>query len=1025
MFATILNTSLRNRVLVLALALVLVAVGLYQAGRLPVDVLPDLTRPTVAVQVEAAGLAAEDVETQVSYPLETALSGLPGITRLRSVSSAGISIVYAEFDWEADLYRSRQLVAERLDAARSQLPTGLAPRIGPPTSLMGEILLVALQGEGVSPQALRDHAEWTLRPALLAVPGVAQVLAIGGEIRQYEVQPDPQRLRQLGVTLTELETALRGHGQNLGAGLVESGGREVSLRSVSRPFDFEALNQVAIAQRGAAVIRVGQVADLAVGHRYPRGMAGANGHPAVIVAIQKQPGVDTLALTTALEARLATLDAGLPKGATRLTVFRQADFIRHSVGNVLDALRDGAVIVAIILFVFLLSGRATLIALTAIPLSVLAAILALQALGLSINTMTLGGLAIAVGELVDDAVVGVENVVRRLRAQRLTGLALVRAVGLATLEVRSGILYATLLIVLVFAPLFALGGVEGRLFAPLGIAYIAAILASLVVAITVTPVLCVLAFGDAARLPVEPRWLARLKAFYLRLLERALGRAKLMLVAVAAILVLTAVLALQLPRAFLPPFNEGTLTVNLIAAPGIALTESDRLGRIAEKQILEVPEVTAVGRRTGRAEADEHAEGVHYSELDVSLREGGRSRREIAADIRNRLSALPAAVSIGQPISHRLDHLLSGVRAPLVVKVIGDDLPTLRRLASEVQALLAKLPGLTDVLVEPQVDTPQFDVRIDARAAAEAGVAPARAQAALAVLVNGEILSQIVEGESRHALVLRLPEAGRQPEALKSLLIDGTAGPVPLSWIASLSTSAAPNQILREHLRRRVAVTAFPADHGFEQSAAEARELLAGLSLPPGYVLSLEGQAASADEATRRIGALALLSLLLMAAVLHARYGSLPLTLIILGNVPLALVGGVLALSITGTPLSIASLVGFVTLAGIAARNGILKISHYLTLARDEGEVFGTALVLRGSAERLTPVVMTALIAALSLMPLMLDGAAPGKEILHPVALVIFGGLLSSTLLDSFLTPLLFLRHGRTATEAAAVWAEP
>ncbi|WP_295682554.1 efflux RND transporter permease subunit, partial [uncultured Nevskia sp.] len=620
---------------------------------------------------------------------------------------------------------------------------------------------------------------------------------------------------------------------------------------------------------------------------------------------------------------------------------------------------------------------------------------------------------------VDDAVVGVENVVRRLRAQRLTGLALVRAVGLATLEVRSGILYATLLIVLVFVPLFALGGVEGRLFAPLGIAYIAAILASLVVAITVTPVLCVLAFGDVARLPVEPRWLSRLKAFYLRLLERALGRAKLMLAVVAIILVLTTVLALQLPRAFLPPFNEGTLTVNLIAAPGIALTESDRLGRIAENQILEVPEVTAVGRRTGRAEADEHAEGVHYSELDVSLREGGRSRREIAADIRTRLSALPVAVSIGQPISHRLDHLLSGVRAPLVVKVIGDDLPTLRRLAAEVQVLLAKLPGLTDVLIEPQVDTPQFDVRIDARAAAEAGVAPARAQAALAVLVNGETLSQIVEGESRHALVLRLPEAARQPEALKSLLIDGTAGPVPLGWIASLSNSTAPNQILREHLRRRVAVTAFPADHGFEQSAADAREQLAGLSLPPGYVLSLEGQAASADEATRRIGALALLSLLLMAAVLHARYGSLPLTLIILGNVPLALVGGVLALKLTGTPLSIASLVGFVTLAGIAARNGILKISHYLALARDEGEAFGTALVLRGSAERLTPVLMTALIAALSLMPLMLDGAAPGKEILHPVALVIFGGLLSSTLLDSFLTPLLFLRHGRPATEAA------
>lgn len=1018
MFASLLRLSLGNRLLVLVLALSLAAIGLQQAQRLPVDVLPDLTRPTVAVQVEAVGLAAEDVEAQVTWPLETALSGLPGITRLRSVSSAGIALVYAEFDWSADLYRSRQLVAERLDAARSQLPPGLAARIGPPTSLMGEILLVALQGEGLSPAQLRDHAEWTLRPALLAVPGVAQVLAIGGELSQYEVQPDLQRLRQLGVRLDELETALRGHGQTLGAGLINEGGREIAVRSIASPFAFEALEQVAVARRGEAVIRVGQVADLAIGHRYPRGSAGANGHPAVILAIQKQPGVDTVRLTAALEARLAELDAVLPPGARRLTVFRQADFIEHAVGNVLTALRDGALIVALVLFAFLLSGRATLIALAAIPLSVLAAILALQVLGLSINTMTLGGLAIAVGELVDDAVVGIENVVRRLRPQRLERRALIVAVGRATLEVRSGILYATLLIVLVFVPLFALGGVEGRLFAPLGIAYIAAILASLVVAITVTPVLCVLAFGRAATLPVEPRWLQALKADYLRLLERLLVQGRRVLLAAALLVLLAAILAWQLPRAFLPPFNEGTLTVNLIAAPGIALAESDRLGGLAEQLILAVPEVSAVGRRTGRAEADEHAEGVHYSELDVSLRDGGRPRREVAADIRARLAVLPAQVSIGQPISHRLDHLLSGVRAPLVVKISGDDLPTLRRLAGEVQALLAKLTGLREVLVEPQVDTPQLDIRIDARAAAEAGIAPARAQSALAVLINGESLAQIVDGDRRHALVLRLPEAQRRPQALEQLLVDGSSGPVPLSWIASVEAGQAPSQILREHLRRRIAVTAFPADHGFETSADEARRQLAALPLPAGCALKLEGQAASADEAGQRIAGLALLSLLLMAAVLYGRYGSLALTLIILGNVPLALVGGVVALSVTGTPLSVASLVGFVTLAGIAARNGILKISHYLGLARDEGEAFGSALVLRGSAERLTPVLMTALIAALSLLPLLLDGTAPGKEILHPVALVIFGGLLSSTLLDSFLTPLLFLKHGKAATDA-------
>jgi HME family heavy-metal exporter len=1019
MFRALLEASLRHRALVIALAVALVGVGLYQAARLPVDVLPDLTRPTVAVQIEAPGFAVEDVETQVAYPLETALSGLPGISRLRSLSTAGLAIVYAEFDWDADLYRSRQLVAERLEAARGQWPEGLVPRIGPPTSLMGEILLVALQADSheADPQTLRSHADWTLRPALLAVPGVAQVLAIGGEIRQYEVQPDPARMRLFGVTLDELQAALRGHGQNLGGGLIESAGQEVAVRAGGKPFSFDELAQVAVARKGAAVIRVGQLATLAVGHRFPRGAAGANGHPAVILAIQKQPGIDTLALTAALEAKLVALDASLPKGARRLTVFRQADFIEHAVDNVLDALRDGALIVAVILFVFLLSGRATAIALTAIPLSVLAAILALTALGLSINTMTLGGLAIAVGELVDDAVVGVENVVRRLRQRAgapASPGALIEAVGRATLEVRSGILYATLLIVLVFVPLFALGGVEGRLFAPLGIAYIAAILGSLVVAITVTPVLCAGLFGQAAHLPVEPRWLAALKRRYLGLLERLLGWPRAVLAGTGLLLAGSLLLAAQLPRSFLPPFNEGTLTINLIAEPGIALGESDRLGRIAENLILEVPEVAAVGRRTGRAEADEHAEGVHYSELDVSLRDDGHGRpqRVVAADLRARLAALPASVSIGQPISHRLDHLLSGVRAPLVVKVFGPDLPTLRRLAAEVQATLSALDGLADVLIEPQIDTPQFEIGLDARAAADAGVSPARAQSAINALTVGSRLAQIVDGDTRTELVLRLPDAARQESALEDLQIDGAAGAVPLNWIAEFHNGAAPNQILREHLQRRIAVTAFPAAHGFDASAAAARAQLTARAWPPGYRVVVEGQAASRAAAAQRIAGLGVLSLLLMAAVLYGRYGSLRLTAIILGNVPLALIGGVVALAVTGTPLSVASLIGFVTLAGIAARNGILKISHYLTLARDEGEPFGVPLVLRGSAERLTPVLMTALIAALSLLPLMLDGGAPGKEILHPVALVIFGGLLSSTLLDSFVTPLLFLRLG-------------
>jgi HME family heavy-metal exporter len=1028
MYRFLLDASLSQRALVLALALALLLLGLREARRLPIDVLPELTRPTVTVQVEAAGYAVEDVESQLTFPVETALAGLPGLDRLRSVSVAGLSAVTAEFAWDSDVYRNRQLVAERLEAARGQWPEALRPRIGPPTSLMGEILLVAFQAGADTDDAaldvLRSHAEWTLRPALLAVPGVAQVLAIGGGLRQFEVQPDPGRMRLHGVTLDALAGALREHGRSRGGGLIESHGQEVALRASVPPFTFDDLAQVAVPARGDGVVRVGQVADLAVGHRFARGTAGANGRPAVILAIQKAPGVDTVALTAALEIRLAALDAGLPPGTTRLTAFRQADFIRHSIDNLGSALRDGALIVALVLLVFLASGRATLVALAAIPLSVLGAILALRALGFGIDTMTLGGLAIAVGELVDDAVVGVENVIRRLRETPARGAALVATIARATLEVRSGIVHATLLIVLVFVPLFALDGIEGRLFAPLGIAYIAAILASLLVAITVTPVLCATVLGSAARLPVEPRWLAWLTAAYQRRLATVLARPAPLLIGVAGLLVLAAVLGARLPRSFLPPFNEGTLTINLVAEPGIGLAESDRLGQIAEQLLVEVPEVATVARRTGRAEADEHAEGVHYSEIDVALREpaaGDRPRPEVIGVLRARLALLPAQVSISQPISHRLDHLLSGVRAPLVVKVAGPDLAELRRLAAEVQARLAAVPGLADVTIEPQRAVPQLDIDIDSRAAADAGIAPARAQEAVAALTAGLPLSELIDGDTRTALVLRLPDVLRTEEALAQLPVDGRGGPVPLAWIAELRRGEAPNQILREQLSRRIAVSAFPAA-GFGAAAERADAALATLALPPGYRLSIEGQAAARTAAAQRIGGLALLSLLLMAVVLQGRYRSLRLVAIILGNVPLALVGGVLALSLGGTPLSLASLVGFVTLGGIAARNGILKVSRYRQLARDEGLAHDAALVLRGSAERLTPVLMTALIAACSLAPLLVGGDQPGKEILHPVALVIFGGLVSSTLLDSFLTPLLYLRLARP--EAAAGSAE-
>ncbi|MGH8446527.1 MAG: efflux RND transporter permease subunit [Solimonas sp.] len=1026
-YAAVVAWSLRNRLLVLAAALVLVVCGVQVARSLPVDVLPDLTRPTVSVQVEALGLAPADVEAQLSFPIETALSGLPDVQRVRSVSSVGLSVVYAEFAWGSDVYRNRQLVAERLDALRAQLPDGAQPRIGPLTSLMGEVLLVALQADGdaVDPMRLRDLADWQLRPALLAVPGVAQVLAIGGESRQYEIRPDVQRMRLLDVTLDQVEAATRGFGRDGGAGFAERNGQELSLRSRATPFDLDDLREVAVAWRGDAPIRLRQVAEVAVGARLKRGDAGADGHAAVILAIQKQPDVDTLRLTAALEQRLAQLDAGLPAGVSRLVLFRQADFIGNAVQNVREALLLGALIVALVLAAFIASGRATLVTLTAIPLSVLGAIVVLRALGLSINTMTLGGLAIAVGELVDDAVIGVENIARRLRGRR-DGESPLAVIAGATVEVRSGVLYATLVIVLVFVPLFALEGIEGRLFAPLGIAYIAAIAGSLVVAVTVSPVLASYAFGADGRLPPpERRWLRALKARYLALLRPALRRPLGLLAGAVVLLVAALAIGAQLPRAFLPSFNEGTLTVNLVLRPGIALTESDRLGRTAESLILSVPGVAHVGRRTGRAELDEHAEGIHYAEFDVALRDDAPPRAAIVTEIRHRLSALPGSVAIGQPISHRLDHLLSGVRAPFVVKLFGDDAQVLQALAARVRDTLAGLPGFADVQVERQEPLPQLDIRIDPRRAGQYGLSPPQVQRTLAALSIGLPLTQIVEGERRYELVLRLREDQRAPDALEHLLIDAPAGPVPLGWLADFEPATGAGQILREDLRRRLAVSAYPAAAGFERDSARAQQALAALALPPGYELRIEGESIARQQAVAHIAGLSLLSLLLMAAVPYGRYRSWALTAIVLGNVPLALIGGVLALAFSGNALSVASLVGFVPLAGIAARNGILKLSHYLNLAVEgaaagaAGEEDGAARearVLRGSAERLVPVLMTASIAALALLPLLLGGDAPGQEILHPVAVVIFGGLLVGTLLDSFLTPALYLRFGTGAT---------
>lgn len=1024
MFNWIVRFSLQNRLFVLVFAALLMVYGAFTASRTPVDVFPDLNKPVVTVMTEAGGMAPEEVEQLVTYPLETALNGMPGVTRVRSTSGVGLSILYAEFDWGTDIYRNRQLVSERLALVREQLPQGVNPSMGPVSSIMGEVMLLALPleaGKAATPMQAREYADFVLRPRLLSVPGVSQVIPIGGEVRQLRVEPDTIRMAQYGVSLSQMEEALRGFAGNAGGGFLDLNSREYLIRHIGKTNRVEDLQGLAVAWKDGRPILLEQVAKVSFAAGLKRGDAGYNGVPAVVVSIQKQPNADTVRVTKDIETALAELGQGRPAGLSEPKVlFRQSEFIQASVSNVTEALRDGAIMVAIILFAFLLSARTTLISLLAIPLSLAVTALVFKLLGQSINVMTLGGLAIAIGELVDDAVVDVENILRRLKQNRSLArpLPVLEVVRQASVEVRSGIVYATVIVVLVFVPLFALPGIEGRLFTPLGIAYIVSILASMLVSMTVTPVLSSymlprmknLGHGDSPLV-------TRLKAWDTRLLAWSFRHARALLAAAAAAVALAAASVPFFPRAFLPAFNEGSVVVGMLFNPGTSLEESNRMGAVAEALLLEVPEVTQVGRRTGRAELDEHAEGVHSSEIEVDLQASERDREQIMADIRHKLSVLPAQVAVGQPISHRLDHLLSGVRAQIAVKVFGDDVDTLRGLAEQLRQALAGVPGLVDLTVEKQVLIPQIMVRLDHRKAAQAGLAPGEAIRVLQALTDGAHGAQIVDGERRYDLVLRLPDQARSPQDLARTLIDTPAGRIPVSAIATVEETDGPNQIGRENGRRRIVVYANTDGSDMGRIVGDIRAAIDRTQLPQGTFVSLEGQFQAQEEATKLIAALSLMSLLMVFLVLYTRYRSATLAAIIMANIPLALIGSVVAMWLAGVTLSVASMVGFITLAGIASRNGILKISHYINLCKFEGEHFGEQMVVRGSLERLTPVLMTALVAAFALTPLLLSADAAGKEILHPVAVVIFGGLVSSTLLDTLLTPVLYLMFGRTATQ--------
>ena len=1024
MFNTIVRLALQNRLFVLLGAALLLGLGAYTASRTPVDVLPDLNKPVVTVMTEAGGMAPEEVEQLISVPLESLLGGMPGVTRVRSTSGVGLSVLTAEFDWGTDLYRNRQLVAERLQLAREQLPPGVLPAMGPVSSIMGEVMLLAVPLDAKSSATgmeARGYADFVLRPRLLSIAGVAQVIPIGGEVRQLRVEPDSQRLAQAGVTLSQLEAALRGYASNAGGGFVDQHEREILVRHLSRSTRVEDMQALAVAWKDGRAVRLEQVAHVAYAAAPKRGDAGYGGAPAVVLSVQKQPGADTVKVTRAVESALQELARGRPAGiAEPKVLFRQADFIQAAVGNVAEALRDGAVMVALVLFAFLLSLRTTAISLVAIPLSLAVTALVFHLLGLSINVMTLGGLAIAVGELVDDAVVDVENILRRLRQNResATPLPTLEVVRRASVEVRSGIVVATTVVVLVFVPLFALPGIEGRLFTPLGVAYIVSILASMLVSMTVTPALAAWLLPKMRRLDRgDSALVQRLKQWDERLLHWSFKHTSLLAGTALAAVLVAAGSVVALPRAFLPAFNEGSVVVGLLMQPGTSLATSSRVGAQAERLLAEVPEASHVGRRTGRAELDEHAEGVHSSEIEVQLRRSDRPREVVLADLRARLAGLPVQVSVGQPIAHRLDHLLSGVRAQIAIKIFGDDTDALRGLAEQLRARLATVPGLVDLNVEKQVLIPQLLVRIDHARAAQAGLAPGEAVRLLQLLTDGQHAAQLVDGPRRYDLVLRLPDGARTPQALSSTLIDTPAGRLPLSSIAQIEQADGPNQIGRESGRRRIVVYANTDGSDMAHLVEDVQAEVARLALPPGYFVNLEGQFQAQQSATRLIAGLSVVSLVGVFAVLYTRYRSGLLVLLVMANIPLALVGSVAAMWLTGVTLSVASMVGFITLAGIATRNGILKISHYLNLCRFEGESFGPAMVVRGSLERLTPVLMTALVAGLALTPLLLAADAPGKEILHPVAVVIFGGLISSTLLDTLLTPALYLRLGRRATE--------
>ena len=1014
--------SLENRLFVFLAAAGLLVWGALEAARMPVDVFPDLSAPTVTVVAEAHGMAPEEVETLITFPIETALNGASGVRRTRSATTVGSAVVWVDFDWGMDIYRARQIVSEKLQLVRDVLPPDVPPPVlAPVASIMGEIMFIALTSDRHDAMELKTVADWTLRRRLLAVAGVAQVIPIGGDTKQYQVTVRPERLALYGLTLEDVIDAVRGTNQNSSAGFVVEGGQEYLIRGLGRTRTVEEIAATVLAVRQGVPVLARDVADIRAGPALKRGTGSLNGAPAVVIGIQKQPDTNTLALTEQLDRVIAEVQAGLPEGMTIETrLFRQADFIAVAVRNVSDALRDGAILVVIVVFAFLVSWRATAISLLAIPLSLVVAILTLKALGASINTMTLGGMAIALGALVDDAIIVVENVARRLRENARAGdpAPVLRVVGAATREIQGSIVFATLVIMLVFLPLFFLSGVEGRLLQPLGLAYIIALAASLLVAVTVTPALAAFLLPRSAsiRRQREPRLVRAMKRLYAPILDATMARWKPLAVLAGGGMIAAAVMLATAGRAFLPDFNEGSLTIGAVTVPGTSLEQSDTLAGLVERLILAQPEVAAVSRRTGRAELDEHAQAVYASEFEVALDMRDRSKEALLSALRQSFDAVPGmTITIGQPISHRIDHMLSGTRANIAVKLFGPDLYDLRRVAEAVRAQMEPVPGVVDLSVEQQTDIPVLtvDFRRDAIARHDLQVGDV-AEAIEAAFVGTEV-SKVLENEAAFDLVVRYAPAARADmQAVRDTRFTTPSGAqIPLKALADIRRDRGPNMISRENVQRKIVVMANVAGRDLLSVVTDIRRNVAdNVSLPPGYHVAYGGQFKSATEATNRLSVLSALVVVGVFLLLYMAFGSVRDAALVMINLPLALIGGVAGVFAAGGVLSVASIIGFITLFGIATRNGVMMVAHIRHLLDSGEEQDFDAAVRRGAMERLIPILMTALATALALIPLALRGGEPGSEIQSPMAVVILFGLLTSTFLNMVVLPALYRRFG-------------